>query len=232
MQSHYDHYSHQAKFPVAVDCVVFGYEDDTLKLLLYPRRFEPQKGDWSLMGGFVHQHESIGQTVARVLSDTVGLQDIFVEQVAAYFDPERDPGGRVISIAHYALIRISEHDNQLVDMKGGVWWPITNVPNLIFDHELMVADALKKLQFKATYHLIGKDLLPEHFTLTQLNNLYNAIFQQNFNPGNFRKKLATLHLLHKLDKKDTDGSKRGAYYYTFNDEIPQLQSDRIVKVKP
>ena len=112
-------YEEHPKIPVAIDCVIFGYEADELKLLLYPRRFEPNKGDWSLMGGFVQEQESMEETVKRVLKQTVGLENIFVEQVGAYSNPNRDPGGRVISMAYYALIRIGEHDRELVDNKGG-----------------------------------------------------------------------------------------------------------------
>jgi hypothetical protein len=133
-------------------------------------------------------------------------------------------------MAYYALIRIDEHDKQLVDERGGKWWPITERPDLIFDHSNMVADALNQLQTKATYQLIGRELLPKFFTLTQLNNLYNAIFQRHFNPGNFRKKLASLNLLDKLNKKDTSNSKRGAYYYKFKKEKKKTQYDRIVKL--
>lgn len=225
-----DLYSEHPKIPVAVDCVIFGYEDDKLKLLLYPRLFDPHKGEWSLMGGFVQKDESMEDTVNRVLQQTVGLKNIYMEQVGAYSKPDRDPGGRVISMAYYALIRIDEHDKALVDDKGGIWWSITKRPELIFDHNQMVADALEKLQNKATYTLIGQQLLPETFTLTQLNNLYNAIFQRNFNAGNFRNKIASLGVLSKLKTKDTQSSKRGAFFYKFKKEKGNAQYDRIVKL--
>jgi len=213
-----------------VDCVVFGYEEGELKLLLYPRLFEPAKGMWSLMGGFVGNNESLDDAVNRVLKMTVGLENIYMEQVGSFSDPNRDPGGRVISMAYYALIRIDEHDTELVGEKGGKWWPITAIPELIFDHNQMVKDALEKLQNNATFNLIGKDLLPGYFTLTQLNNLYNAIFQRSFNAGNFRKKLASLNVLEKLPKKETTTSKRGAFFYKFKNNVDNLQYDRIVKL--
>jgi 8-oxo-dGTP diphosphatase len=226
-----DQYAEHPKYPVAIDCVIFGYEDDELKLLLYPRRFDPQKGAWSLMGGFVKEDESMDDTVKRVLKLTVGLENIYVDQVGAYSEPERDPGGRVISMAYYALIRIDEHDKELVSQKGGKWWPITETPQLIFDHGKMVSDALKQLQEKASYQLIGRELLPKYFTLTQLHNLYNAIFQRHFNAGNFRKKLASLNLLDKINKKDTSNSKRGAYYYKFKKPKNNIKHERIVKLR-
>jgi len=225
-----DQYSEHPKFPVAIDCVIFGYEEDELKLLLYPRRFDPSKGKWSLMGGFVQENESMEDAVKRVLKLTVGLENIYLDQVGAYSDPNRDPGGRVISMTYYALMRIDEHDKELVDEKGGKWWAINERPKLIFDHKQMVIDALEKLQNKASFKLIGEELLPKIFTLTQLNNLYNAIFQRNFNAGNFRKKLATLDILDKLKTKDTLSSKRGAYFYKFKKEKKNTQYDRIVKL--
>ena len=230
MSNNTDQYLEQPRYPVAVDCVIFGYENDELKLLLYPRRFTPYKGEWSLMGGFVHMNESMDDTVNRVLKLTVGLENIFMDQVGAFSEPQRDPGGRVISMAYYALIRIDEHDTELVEDKGGKWWPITALPNLIFDHSQMVANALEKLQNNATFNLIGKELLPEYFTLTQLNNLYNAIFQREFNAGNFRKKLTTLNALEKLKTRDTQSSKRGAYFYKFKNDTNNFENNRIVKL--
>lgn len=230
METVQDLYSKQPRYPLAIDCVIFGYEKGELKLLLYPRRFEPSKGEWSIMGGFVQENESMDDTVNRVLKLTVGLENIYMDQVGAFSDPLRDPGGRVISMAYYALIRIDEHDTELVEEKGGKWWPITSPPKLIFDHKQMVQDALEKLQNKATYQLIGKELLPDSFTLTQLNNLYDAIFQRSFNAGNFRKKIATLNALDKLSTRDTKNSKRGAYFYKFKREKEEIQHDRIVRL--
>lgn len=226
-----DSYINHPTFYIAVDCVVFGYDNDGLKLLLYPRRFKPSKGDWSLMGGFVQDNESLEEAARRVLKLTVGLENIFLEQVGGYSDPSRDPGARVISMSFYALIRINEHDKTLVDKHGGMWCPvITKIQPLVFDHNKMVQDALVKLQKKASYNLIGKELLPEYFTLTQLNNLYNAIFQRNFDAGNFRKKLASLKVLKKMSTKETDTSKRGAFYYKFKDKSNSAEQERIVKI--
>jgi len=222
-------YKSQPKFHLAVDCVIFGYERDELKLLLYPRRFKPSKGDWSLMGGFVQEEETMEDAARRVLMQTVGLQNIFLEQVGGFSEPNRDPGGRVISMAYYALIRIDQHDSELANLRAGLWWPITQIPDLVFDHTCMVNKALDKLQQQASYKLIGKELLPEQFTLTQLHNLYNAIFQKSFDAGNFRKKLSSLDILEKLALKDTTNSKRGAFYYRFKDNADSYDYDRIVK---
>lgn len=223
-------YSNQSKYCNSVDCVMLGYEDDSLKLLLYPRRFKPSEGDWSLMGGFLQPNETMDESTKRVLKLTVGLENIFMEQVGGFSRVDRDPGARVISQAYYALIRIDKHDKALVSQHGGRWFDITKLPTLIFDHDEMVSAALKKLQDKATFNLIGKELLPDMFTLTMLNNLYNAIFQRQFDAGNFRKKLASLNVLDKLAIKDTSSSKRGAYYYKFSEDKSAISNERIVKI--
>jgi 8-oxo-dGTP diphosphatase len=222
-------YSSYPKFHMAVDCVIFIYDENQLKLLLYPRNFEPLLGDWSLMGGFIEEEESMEDAARRVLLQTVGLENIFLEQVQGFSDPNRDPGGRVISMAFYALIRSDEHNHELVREHRGSWWPITQLPPLILDHRTMVTKALERLQHKASHELIGKDLLPEIFTLTQLNNLYNAIFQRNFDAGNFRKKIASLGVLEQTPYKETQSSKKGAFYYKYPDNFSPVDFDRIVK---
>jgi len=208
-------YEQHPKHFVAVDCSIFGYEEGELKLLLYPRGFEPARGKWSLMGGFVQDNESLEEAARRILLQTTGLHDIFLEQASAHSNPNRDPGARVISINFVALIRIDIHDKELVRESGAHWWPITKLPVLIFDHEEMILQALSLLQQKAGINLIGKELLPVQFTLLQLKNLYEAIYQKSFDPGNFRKKVLSLNMLERLNKKNTTESKKGAFYYRF-----------------
>ncbi len=214
---------------VAVDCVILGYQDEELKLLLYPRSFEPYKGKWSLLGGFVQDNESADEAAARILKQTTGLEQIFLEQVASFSDPNRDPEARVISLAYYALIRIDLHDEECVTENGAYWIPVKKLPNLIFDHQEMFEKALVKLQQKAGYSLIGSELLPENFTLIQLRKLYEAIFQREFDPGNFRKKILSLGVLEKLNEKDVSESKKGAFYYKAKSNIREIDVNRIVK---
>jgi len=221
---HLDYYQHPKHF-VAVDCVIFGYEEGELKLLLYPRSFEPSQGNWSLMGGFVQDNESVEEAARRVLSQTTGLKEIFLEQVSAFSDPNRDSGARVISIAFVALIPIHKHDKELVRESGAAWWPVTRIPSLVFDHNTMVQEALKKLQKRAMSQLTGRELLPSKFTLMQLRNLYEAIFQKDFDPGNFRKKALSMGVLERLNVKNTTESKKGAFYYTF--KAPAIETDTI-----
>jgi len=224
------YYNKHPKHFVAIDCVIFGYRDEELCLLLYPRGFEPSKGSWSLMGGFVQNSESSDDAAKRILKHTTGLEEIFLEQVQTFTQPDRDPEARVLSIAYYALIRLDEHDRTCVREHGAHWWPITSLPAMIFDHGHMVEKALVKLQQKSGYTLVGKELLPEKFTLIQLRKLYEAIFQREFDPGNFRKKILSLDTLERLNIKDSSESKKGAYYYKCKNEEGEKGLDRIVKI--
>jgi len=214
---------------VAIDCVILGYQDEEIKLLLYPRSFEPYKGKWSLLGGFVEENESGDEAAARILKQTTGLEQIFLEQVASFSEPNRDPEARVISLAYYALIRIDLHDEEKVKENGAYWVPIRKLPQLIFDHQAMFEKALIRLQQKAGYSLIGLELLPEMFTLIQLRKLYEAIFQREFDPGNFRKKILSLGVLEKQKEKDASESRKGAFYYKAKSNIGEIDIDRIVK---
>jgi 8-oxo-dGTP diphosphatase len=208
-------YSIHAKHYVAVDCIIFGYEDDVLKVLLYPRGFEPSAGKWSLLGGFVETEETLGDAARRILLNTTGLQYIYQEQVHAFSKLDRDPAGRVISVAYYALIRINQQDRDLLKEHGAKWWPVAKLPKLIFDHKDMVEDSLVALQKKAGNELIGPELLGDKFTLTQLKKLYEAIFLRPLDAGNFRKKVLSLGVLQSTGIKDKADSKKGAFLYQY-----------------
>ena len=222
-------YQRHPRYYVAVDCVILGYQDEEIKLLLYPRSFEPYKGKWSLLGGFVQDNESADEAAARILKQTTGLEQIYLEQVSSFSDPNRDPEDRVISLAYYALIRIDLHDEERVRENGAYWVSINKLPKLIFDHQEMFEKALVKLQQRAGYSHVGSELLPEMFTLIQLRKLYEAIFQREFDPGNFRKKILSLGVLEKLEEKDASESRKGAFYYKSKSNIEETGIDRIVK---
>ena len=221
-------YSKHSRHFVAVDCSIFGYDDGVLKLLLYPRGFEPEKGKWSLMGGFVEENESADDAARRILFQTTGIQDIILRSASVFSAPDRDPGARVISVSYVALIRISSYDEELGKAKGAQWWPVTNLPSLIFDHKAMIEDALQVLQQRALVEPIGFELLPEMFTMAQLRNLYDAIFQKTFDPGNFRKKVLSLSIVKQLNLKDNSTSRKGAYYYRFITSNIQKLSGRVL----
>lgn len=211
-------YNNQEKYLVSIDCAIFGYHEGELKLLLFQREKEPEKGKWSLIGGWVNPDESAEEAATRVLQHLTGLHDIFLEQVSTFSKPNRDPGGRVISVVFYALIVIDGERMKLSSEFGAEWWPVKSLPTLIFDHQQMFEMSLERLRQKANYHLVGRELLPETFTITQLRNLYNSIFSKDFDPGNFRKKVLSFSVLDRLDTKDTSVSKKGAFYYKFNEQ--------------
>jgi 8-oxo-dGTP diphosphatase len=222
-------YALHAKHYVAVDCVIFGYEREELKVLLYHRGFEPSAGKWSLLGGFVGMNETLGDAARRVLYNTTGLQNIYQEQVHAFSRPDRDPAGRVISVAYYALIRINQQDSDLIREHGAQWWPISRLPKLIFDHQEMVNSSLLSLQNKAGTGLVGKELLGDTFTLTNLKCLYEAIFQRNLDAGNFRKKILSLGMLQNTGVKDMSDSKKGAFLYQYMEEGQQLEINKLIR---
>lgn len=213
----FDEYTNQERHLVSIDCAIFGYHEGELKLLLFQREKEPEIGHWSLIGGWVNASESAEDAASRVLRRITGLHDIYMEQVSTFSDPNRDPGGRVISIVFYALIVIDDDRMKLSSEFGARWWPVRELPTLIFDHQQMLEQSLDKLRQKANYHLVGRELLPEIFTITQLRSLYNSIFFKDFDPGNFRKKVLSFGILDKLDKKDNSESKKGAFYYRFKE---------------
>jgi hypothetical protein len=213
-------YSKYPKHFLAVDCIIFGYDitEKELKLLLIKRSFEPAKGQWSLSGGFVQEGEGLDDAANRVLCSLTGFSDLYMEQLYTYGEVERDPGDRVISTAYFSLIGIHEIENELREKYGAHWRSISNLPDLIFDHRRMVNRALKDLIEKVKVHPVGFELLPEKFTLVQLQNLYEAIYQKSIDKRNFRKKILSMNLLEKQDDKERETSKKGAWYYRFNKE--------------
>ena len=212
------YYSQYDQFYVAVDCIIFGFHQNELKLLLIKRKFDPCIGEWSLMGGFLNRGESIDQAAERVLLDLTGLKNVFMEQIGVFGAVNRDPGEQVLSAAYYALININDYDSRLAEEHNAVWVPFNELPALIFDHRKMVNSAIRVLRQKAGYQPIGLNLLPELFTLSQFQALYEAIYQTSLDKRNFRKKIFEMDILERLDEKDKSASKRGAYYYRFNKE--------------
>lgn len=212
------YYSNNPKFYVGIDCIIFGFEKGRLSLLLLQRNFEPAKGQWSLMGGFVQENESADDAAKRVLYELTGLKDVYMEHIGAYGEIHRDPGERVISLAYYALININEYDRELVQQHNAHWIDVEELPNLIFDHNQMVEKARTIMKEKASSAPIGFNLLPELFTLTQLQSLYEAIYGESMDKRNFRKRIADMGFIEKTDKIDKTGSKRGALLYKFNDK--------------
>ena len=211
------YYNINPQFYVSVDCIIFGFDKGSLKLLLLKRNFEPAKGSWSLMGGFVQDGESVDDAAKRVLAELTGLENVYMEQVGTFGEVDRDPGERVISVAYYALININEYDRNLVQQHNAHWAEINEIPPLVFDHPQMVKQARIMLQKKASSEPIGFNLLPSLFTLFQLQSLYEAIYGEPLDKRNFRKRVADLNYIEKTDKIDKTGSKRGAALYKLNE---------------
>lgn len=209
-------YQEQHKLLVATDCIVFGFDEGTLKLLVFKRRIEPFRGEWSLIGSFVNEEESVTDSARRVLYQFTGLENVFLKELKVYGEVERDPGARCISIAQYALIRIDDYDKGQVVAHGAKWFAIDELPNLVLDHNEMIKDALERLRQKTTRKPIGFELLPDKFTIPQLQILYEAIYQKKLDDRNFRKKLLSFDLLIKLAEKDKTTSKKGAFLYRFD----------------
>jgi len=212
-----DYYVQQDKMYVATDCIIFGFDDGKLKLLIFKRRVEPLMGEWSLIGSFVKIDEDVDEAAKRVLFEITGLENVFMEGLKTYGKADRDPGFRCISIGQYALIRIEDYDKELVEKHGAHWYELDQIPNLVLDHNQMVQDALGRLRRKARYQPIGFELLPEKFTIPQLQQLYEAIYQNELDARNFRKKVLSYNVLIKLEEKDKSSSRRGAFLYKFDD---------------
>ena len=207
-------YKNRDKFYVAVDCIIMGFRDNELNILIAKRPFEPMKGGWSLMGGFANEFESINDAAKRVVHEFTGIEDIYMEQVGAFGDINRDLV-RVISIAYYALVDIEKFDTSLAEKYDARWVKLSRLPELIFDHSLMVKDTLNLLQRRAAVKPIGFNLLQEQFTLPTLQSLYESIYQEVIDKRNFRKKILAMDILEKLDEKDKISSRKGAFYYRF-----------------
>lgn len=211
-----DSYIKNTKFYVSVDCIIFGFDKEELKLLLLKRNFEPSLGQWSLMGGFVRDNESVDDAAKRVLKELTGLKDVYMEQVGTFGDVHRDPGARVISVAYYAMINVNDYNKNLVKKHNAYWLSMDTIPELIFDHSKMVQMALDQMRKKASTSPIGFHLLPPLFTLPQLQSLYEAIYGEAIDKRNFRKRIAEMNFIERTNIKDKRSTTRHPYLWKFN----------------
>jgi 8-oxo-dGTP diphosphatase len=206
-------YSSQSKLLAAIDCIIFGFDGQELKILLIKRGFEPKRGQWSLMGGFIKKNEGLEEGAVRILKQLTGLEGIYLEQLSAFGEPGRDPIERTISVAYFALIDIHQYEKQLSHDYHAEWFHLNKFPRLIFDHNSMVEKAKEKLRQKAGMHPILFELLPLKFTIPQLQTLYEELYSTSFDKRNFSRKLLSTGLLRKQKEKDKINSRKGAYYY-------------------
>jgi 8-oxo-dGTP diphosphatase len=182
---------------LTVDCVIFGLDDSgSLKVLLIQRGHEPYKGQWALPGGFVDMNEPLEEAALRELKEETGVSDVFIEQLYTFGTPGRDPRGRVVTVVYYALINLTEHQiGAETDAQDVKWFPIDALPALAFDHAEIMAMSINRLRGKVRYQPVGFELLPQEFTLTQLQKLYETILGKPLNKRNFRTKILKMNIL-------------------------------------
>ncbi len=214
--------AHCYKFPrpgLTVDCVVFGFDDAELKILLIQRGLDPFKEKWALPGGFVHIDETVDEAARRELIEETGLRNVFLEQLYTFGALDRDPRERIVSVAYFALVNLAA--NPAVgasDADAAAWFPLAKLPALAFDHHQIVAKAADRLRAKVRYEPIGFELLPEKFSLSQLQTLYEAAAQSRFDKRNFRKKILGMGVLLPLKEFSTEGAHRPAQLFRFNSD--------------
>src|SRR5712691_663877 len=211
---------HTYQYPRAaltVDGVAFGYDEGELKVLLIQRGLEPFKGRWALPGGFVRVEETLDEAARRELDEEAGLKDVFLEQLYTFGVVDRDPRERVVSVAYYALVKLSEHRAKAAtDAANAEWFPVSRTPRLAFDHADILATALSRLKGKVRYQPVGFELLPPRFTLSQLQHLYEAVLGTDLDKRNFRKKVLGFGLLVPLKETQMAGRHRPAQLFRFN----------------
>lgn len=215
-----DEYRYCYRYPhpaVTADCVIFGFDGVSIKVLLIQRGIDPYKGKWALPGGFMNIDESAEECARRELEEETGLKTASVEQFYTFTDVMRDPRERVITVAHYALVRLSE-------VKGGddaakaQWFAQSEIPSLAFDHDRILRMALTCLKERICFEPIGFELLPEVFTMSELQNLYEAILGVKFDRRNFYNKMLKLGILAEAEPRPENASRRTPTKYRFNAE--------------
>ena len=212
------YFEHQKIF-VSVDCIIFGFNDNQLKILIGRRQMDPGRGEWSLYGGFVRNDESLDQAAYRTLYELTGLRNVYMRQVGAFGSVDRDPGERVVSIAYYALIKVKDYDENLMKKHDVEWVNVDDIPQLFSDHNEMVRQARSVMKRKIRTEPVGFNLLPDLFTLTQLQRLYEAVSGQTLDKRNFRKRIKDMEFIEKTELVDKVSSKRGAALFRFNQRV-------------
>lgn len=205
--------------PLSIDCVIFGFDEAKLKVLLIKRAIEPELGTWALPGGFIRFNENIDDASARILQERTGVSNLYMEQLGAFGDIERFPDRRVITIVYYALVKPGKfYLNPGPDASDASWFDLDDPPSLPFDHKEITYAALARLRRQIKYKPIGFNLLPDKFPLLNLQELYEAIYNVKFNKPNFRRKIMKMNFLMALDEKQQGVPHRSARLYKFDKE--------------
>ncbi|WP_420150635.1 NUDIX hydrolase [Spirosoma sp.] len=222
------HYTHTSRILVALDCIIFGFDGEELSLLLIKRNFEPEQGKWSLMGGFLNENEDLEEAAHRILFNLTGIDNNYLEQLQTFGAVNRDPVERTISVVYYALINTQQQDLNAAKTHNASWISLRNKPDLIFDHDQMVKQALQQLRYKAALHAIGFELMPEKFTIPQLQKVYEAIYSKPLDRRNFSRKILSTDLLIDTGEKDTHSvTKKGKLYRLNTEKYHQYLTDYV-----
>ena len=222
------YYSEFQKVLLSVDCIIFGFDNNKLKILIGKRNMDPGRGEWSLYGGFVRNDESLDEAAHRTLRELTGLRNVFMRQVGAFGNLDRDPGERVVSVAYYALINVKDYSERQRKLHGVEWINIEDIPQMYSDHNKMVVKARKLMKQKIKTDPVGFQLLPELFTLTQMQRLYEAVNGEELDKRNFRKRIKEMDFNEKTYIIDKKTSKRGASLYRFNKKA--FTEDKTFKI--
>ena len=225
------YYSEFQKVFLSVDCIIFGFDQNKLKILIGRRQLDPGRGEWSLYGGFVRGDESLDAAADRTLEELTGLKRVYMRQVGAFGNLDRDPGERVVSVAYYALINVKDYDEKLRKKHGVEWVNIEEMPQMYSDHNIMVQKARKLMQQKMVTEPVSFELLPDLFTLTQLQRLYEAVYGHEIDKRNFRKRLKDMDYIEKTELIDKVTSKRGAALYRFNKNVYNEEPTFKLRIK-
>lgn len=218
------HLSEESRFHISVDCSLFGYNGENLKVLLMECDFPLFKGNWSLLGDLLHPEETINSAAQRILFENTNLQDVYLEQVESFSGIDRHPLGRVITLAYYSIINIDEYVLSHPSHLKLRWVNVSEVPELAFDHSVILERCYKMLQNKMHLSPIAFDLLPEKFSIQQLQKLYEKILDVQIDKRNFRRRLKNQGYLIDLEELQDDVSHRPAKLYSFNYDKYQAEN--------
>lgn len=203
---------------ITVDNVIFGFEEGTLQVLLIKRNIEPASGEWALPGNFVEATEILDDAAVRVLEQLTGVRDVYLEQVRIFGKIDRHPYGRVVTVAYYSLVKSSDFELSPASIATKAkWQPVHEVGTLAFDHNEVLATCLERLKQRVRARPVGFELLPPKFTLTELQNLYEAILETTLDKRNFRKKIISMNLLVDLNELQEGVAHRPAKLYRFDE---------------
>jgi 8-oxo-dGTP diphosphatase len=214
---------------LTVDVVIFSLIDDVLQVLLVRRKHEPFAGQWALPGGFVHMEEALEAAAARQLREKTGAQDVYLEQLYTFGELARDPRTRVVTVAYFALVPFTAIQHRPGERTTETrWWPVESLPPLAFDHAGILDYAVTRLQYKLEYTMVGFELLPDVFTLSDLQHAYETILGEELDKRNFRRKILSADILEETGEKRREGEGRPAALYRYKqDAVAEVKTRRL-----